>query len=292
MKPILPPWQSLLDIGVRVALAIVVGWVAQRLIFLLIGRIETWVVKSGDGGAYARHRARTLVGIFRNMTTVLIVVVVVSFIIGVMGWDIRPLLAGAGLISVVVGFGAQTLVRDIISGIFIIAEDQFAVGDVVEVNGQPATVEGLSVRSSTLRDFQGRLYFVPNGEMKVVVNYSRGWHRLAVDVPIALDEDVERALATCERVAAAMNNDAAWRARLLDPVEVFGIENLTGAEMQVRMVVRSRPGPDSAEAARELRRRVLAALAQAGVRLAVPREITIQPLAGSPAPASLATERS
>jgi small conductance mechanosensitive channel len=297
MKPILPTAEAMLDIAVRVALAIVIGWLAQRLIFLLIGRIETWVVKSGDGGAYAHHRARTLVEILRNVTTVVIVVVVISFSIEVIGWDIRPLLAGAGLLGVVVGFGAQTLVRDLIAGIFILAEDQFAVGDVIEVNGQAATVERLSVRSSTLRDFQGRLYFVPNGEIKIVINHSRGWHRLAIDVPVGTDQDVERALAACEKVAATMNDDAAWRDRLLDPVDVFGVEHLSGAEVQIRLVVRARPGPDAAEAARELRRRILMALAAANVRLAIQRDITIHPVReagavspstpGAPPPASV-----
>jgi small conductance mechanosensitive channel len=278
IKPLLPAAEDLLDITVRVALAILLGWVAQRLAFLLIGRIEAWAARTGKAGAQAQHRAQTLVQILRNVTTTIIVIVVVARVIDVIGWDVRPLLAGAGLIGVVLGFGAQTLVRDIIAGIFILAEDQFVVGDVIEVNGRAATVEALSVRSTTLRDFNGRLYYVPNGEMKIVVNHSRGWHRLAVDVPIAADQDVERALDVCEKVADALNNDAAWRTRLLDPVEVWGIETLGVNEAQTRLVVRANPGPDASEAARELRRRILAAFASARLRVAARRDITIQPV--------------
>jgi small conductance mechanosensitive channel len=214
---------------------------------------------------------------------------VVIYSLAVLGWDVRPLLAGAGILGVALGFGAQTLVRDIIAGIFVLAEDQFSVGDLIEVNGKAATVEALTVRSTTLRDFNGHLHFVPNGEMKIVINRSRGWSRLAVDVPIAADQDVERALQECERVAAAMNNDTTWRGRLLDPVEVWGVEGLTGAEALVRLVVRARPGPDAPEVARELRRRIVRGMTAANVRMSTLRDITIRP-GPAPAPAAGPTE--
>jgi small conductance mechanosensitive channel len=213
---------------------------------------------------------------------VLVAGAVIIHSLAVLGWDVRPLLAGAGILGVALGFGAQTLVRDVIAGIFILAEDQFAVGDLIEVNGKAATVELLTVRSTTLRDFNGHLHFVPNGELKIVVNRSRGWSRLAVDVPIAADQDVERGLDVCEKVAKTMNDDAAWRPRLLDPVEVWGVEGLTGAEALVRLVVRARPGADAPEAARELRRRIVQGLATARVRMAQ-RDISIHPVPGGTA---------
>ena len=193
-----------------------------------------------------------------------------------LGWDVRPLLAGAGILGVALGFGAQTLVRDVIAGVFILAEDQFAVGDLIEVNGRPATVEVITVRSTTLRDFNGHLYFVPNGEMRIVVNRSRGWARLAVDVAVPPDEDIERALAACEKVAESVNRDPAWRGRLLDPVQMWGIEGLSGIEAQIRLVVRAEPGPGAPETARELRRRIMLAFADARLRLGQ-REVTIHP---------------
>jgi small conductance mechanosensitive channel len=197
--------------------------------------------------------------------------------LAVLGWDVGPLLAGAGIVGVALGFGVQWLVRDVIAGVFILAEDQFSVGDLIEVNGRPATVETLTVRSTTLRDFNGHLHFVPNGEMKIVVNRSRGWSRLAVDVPVPADQDIERALDVCEKVAQAMNNDAAWRSRLLDPIEVWGVEGLSSTEARIRLVVRAQPGPDAPEAARELLRRIVRGFAGANIRLAPQREITIQP---------------
>jgi small conductance mechanosensitive channel len=104
------------------------------------------------------------------------------------------LLAGAGIVGLAVGFGAQTLVRDVIAGVFILLENQFAVGDIIEIAGKPATVEAVTVRSTTLRDYNGYVHFVPNGEMKIVTNRSRGWNRVFIDVVVAGDQDADRAL--------------------------------------------------------------------------------------------------
>lgn len=279
-QPILPEGENLLAAAARIGLTLVVGFLVQRLLFLLVGRTESWVIGAGKGEAHAQQRARTLGQIFRNIITVMVAGAVIIHSLTVLGWDVGPLLAGAGILGVALGFGAQTLVRDLIAGIFILVEDQFAVGDLIEVNGRAARVEELTVRSTTLRDFNGHLHFVPNGEMKIVVNRSRGWSRLAVDVPVAPDQDVERALDVCEKVAVDMNNDAAWRSRLLDPIEVWGLEAFTGGEAVVRLVVRAKPGRDAPEAARELRRRILRGFAARQVRMAAQREISIHPVSG------------
>ena len=282
LTPLLPEGEKLLDSAVRIALAIGFGFVVQRLLFLLVGRVEAFIVRAGRGSAQAGQRARTLGQILRNLCTVTVMGAVIIRSLAVLGWDVRPLLAGAGILGVALGFGAQTLVRDVIAGVFILAEDQYAVGDLVEVNGRPATVEVITVRSTTLRDFNGHLYFVPNGEMRIVVNRSRGWARLAVDVAVPPDEDVERALATCEKVAESVNRDSAWRGRLLDPVQVWGVEGLSGTEAQIRLVVRAEPGPGAPETARELRRRIVRAFADTRLRLGQ-REVTIHPHPAPPA---------
>ena len=275
LQPLLPETERLVDIGLRVGLAIVAGFLFQRLLFLVVGRGEKWIVRVGRGSEHARQRSRTVGSIFRSLVTGLVAGAVVIYILEVMGWDVRPLLGGAAVLGVALGFGAQTLVRDVIAGVFILAEDQFGVGDLIEVNGLAGTVEGLTVRSTTLRDFHGYLHFVPNGEMKVVVNRSRGWNRVAVDVPIAADENVDSALDVCRRVAAALSSEPGWRPRLLDEIQVWGVEALGGQEVQIRLVVRATPGPNAHEAARELRRRLHRALVEAGLRLGLQREIGI-----------------
>ena len=274
---LIPETERLLDIGLRLGIAIVFGFLVQRVLFLIVGRSEGWIERVGHGSALAKKRSKTIGQIFRSLITVIVVGGVVLYGLSVLGWDVRPLLATAGIAGVALGFGAQSLVRDVIAGIFIIAEDQFGVGDLIEINGKAATVEALTVRCATLRDFNGFLHFVPNGEMKIVVNRSRGWNRLAVDVPIGHDEDLERALEVCRRVAAAMSAEAAWRGKLLDDVQVWGVDSLSPTEMLIRLVVRAEPGPDVHEAARELRRRLHGALAENEVRLTAQREILISP---------------
>ena len=272
---LIPEGEKLTDMGVRVGIALVLAFLAQRALFLLVRRGQVLIERVGHGHDRARQRARTIGQIFRHLVTVVVGVTAAVYVLSVLGWDVRPLLAGAGILGVALGFGAQTLVRDVIAGVFILAEDQFGVGDLIEVNGKAATVEALTVRCTTLRDFNGFVHFVPNGEMKTVVNRSRGWNRLAVDVPIAADEDVDRALELCRGAAAAMNAEPAWKARLLDDIVVWGVEQMGSQELQVRIVVRAEPGSDSHEAARELRRRVQRALVQAGLRTTLQREIGI-----------------
>jgi len=288
-RSMFPEGEELIAMGVRVALAIALGFVIQRLLFLLVSRIEHWIRKLGQQSPHAKQRALTLGSMLRNLVTALVVGGVLIRILAILGWNVQPLLAGAGILGVALGFGAQSLVRDVIAGVFIIVEDQFGVGDLVEFQGRIATVEDLTVRSATLRDFNGHQVFVPNGELRIVVNRSRGWSRLAVDVPVPAGQDVDRALQLCSQVADAMNADPEWRERLLDDIDVWGVETMGPADAVIRLVVRAQPGPHAPEVARELRRRVAQALTAAGIRTAPtlgpapPIESpTLQPLTSRP----------
>jgi moderate conductance mechanosensitive channel len=285
---LLPESETLLDIGVRAGLALVFGFLIQRLLFLVVGRGQKWIERVGSGSPHARQRAKTVGQILKNLITTVVVVGVLLYVLEVMGWDVRPLLATAGIAGVALGFGAQTLVRDVIAGIFILFEDQFGVGDLIEVNGKAATVEALTVRCTTLRDFHGYLHFIPNGEMKVVVNRSRGWNRLAVDVPVAPDENADLALDLCRRVAGAMNAEPEWRARMLDDLQVWGLESLGSQELSIRLVVRAVPGSDAHEVARELRRRLHRAMIENGLRLGLHRDIGIGTMAPHESPTTAA----
>jgi small conductance mechanosensitive channel len=285
--PVLPATEELLEMAARIGLTLVGGFIVLQLLFLLVRRMESWIKRLGHNSEQSKRRAATVGSIVRNLIIGVIAGGVIIHCLEVVGWDVKPLLAGAGVAGVALGFGAQTLVRDIIAGIFIIAQDQFGVGDLIEANGRIGTVEELSPRSTTLRDFNGYLVFVPNGEMRVVVNRSRGWNRVAVDVPVASGDNLDRALEQCRAVATAMNADAQWRERLLDPIDVWGVESLGPSEAQIRLVVRASPGGDAPEVARELRRRLHAALATAGVRTTLPREAPAPVPSRSPEPVAL-----
>lgn len=272
---LLPNTEQLFGLGMRLAMTLLVAFLIQRLAFLAVGRFERFLVKAGDRSEHGAQRAETLTQTLRGLITVLVAGGAIIHALDLFGWDVKPLLAGAGVLGIALGFGAQTLVRDTISGAFILAEDQFAVGDLIEINGKPATVEAMNLRYTRLRDFNGFVHFVPNGEMKIVTNRSRGWQRMAVDVPVAADQDVERAVEVCRRVVEDVNADPVWRSRLMDPIELWGLESLTTSEALIRMVIRAKPGPDAPETSRMLRQRVHKALGEAGIRFGASREIML-----------------
>ena len=282
LRSLLPPTERLGEIGVRLAVTAIVALAIVRLLFLIASRIERFIERAGGGGPSAQ-RARTLGGIMRSVITFLIGAAACIHGLEILGWDVGPLLAGAGVVGVAVGFGAQTLIRDVIAGMFILAEDQFGVGDVVEIGGSPATVEEIAVRATRLRDGNGYVHFVPNGEIRTVTNRSRGWNRAIADVTIAPDENADRALEICREVVTGFNADQVWRERLLDPAEVWGIESLTGDGVSVRVSARTRPGADSAQVARELRRRLHRALLEAGIEWAPRRDLRARPGESPPA---------
>jgi moderate conductance mechanosensitive channel len=263
-RNLLPDGERLAEMGIRLLFTLAAALLLWQLSLLLIGRVERWLSTNIRHDAQREQRARTLGSIFRNLAAVIVFSGAAIHGLEVLGWNVGPILAGAGILGVALGFGAQTLVRDLIAGLSILVENQFAVGDVIDINGSPATVEALSLRRTQLRDFNGYVLFVPNGEMKIVINRSRGWNRVVVDVPVDVNEDIDRVLAACRQAADSMNRDPAWADRLLEPVQVWGVEALAGHEAIVRLVVRGRPGGDVAQAARELRRRIHLAFVQAG----------------------------
>ena len=184
----------------------------------------------------------------------------------ILGWNVMPLLVGASIMGAALGFGAQFLVRDVIAGTFIFIEDQFLVGDTIEVNGQAATVEAVTLRSTRLRDFNGRELHVPNGEMKIVINHSRGWNRAVVDLPVAPGQDLDHVLSVTASVVSHLNDDSAWRDLLVDPFVVMGFERVGAEGALLRVVARARPGGDAARLAREARLRLLQRWQDEGIR--------------------------
>jgi small conductance mechanosensitive channel len=263
MGSVLPSPERLWDIGLRIGLALIFAFLTQRLLFLVWRRVAKFLVRSAEDERVAEQRVRTLTHVIRNSITIGVAVFAIIYVLELLGWDVKPLLAGAGIVGVALGFGAQSLVRDSIAGVFILSENQFGVGDLVEINGRVATVEAIRLRATRLRDFQGYVYFVPNGEFKTVVNRSRGWNRLAVDVRVNAGQDLDRALEICREAARGLSADPAWQDRLLESVQVLGIERL-GADATIRLAVRAKAGGHAADAARELRRRLHDVLTEAG----------------------------
>jgi small conductance mechanosensitive channel len=203
-------------------------------------------------------------------------VVVVAFLMALdkLGLDIGPAIAGLGVVGIAVGFGAQSLVRDYFNGVLILIENQFSIGDVVTVAGVTGTVEDLTLRRTTLRDLDGVLHTVPNGEIKVAANRTRTWARINQDVTIAHGTDLEQAITVVDGLGQEMAADPLWKRRLLEPPRVERVEAIVeyGVTLKILGSVRA---VDQWAAAGELRRRLLEAFAKHGIEIPRPQRVIL-----------------
>jgi moderate conductance mechanosensitive channel len=260
------------------------AWVAMRLIRLAARRIET-LVDDGDPTVTTLREKRgiTIAQLLRTVggTTVVAGGVLLTLNLFV---EIGPLLAGAGILGLAISFGAQSLVKDFISGFFVLFEDQFVVGDVIEAAGKSGVVERMTLRVVVLRDVQGTLHIIPNGEIKVVSNKTRGWSRAVVDVGVAYDADIDHALDVLRDEAARFSADPSWKGRLEGPVDVPGVESLGDSAVVIRLLARTQPGSQW-EVARELRRRLKKRLDAEGLEIPFPQRKVHVKVEGVQAPA-------
>ncbi|MDH7486799.1 MAG: mechanosensitive ion channel family protein [Anaerolineae bacterium] len=253
--------------GLRILLIAVVTALVLRLLRLLARQIPRWIRRRDEveAGEWAQ-RAETLRVAVVGTVTVIILIVATLMILYELGLDIRPLLTSMGLVGLALSLGAQTLVRDVISGLFILIEGQFAIGDAIQTGSLSGTVERMTLRTTYLRGPEGELHIIPNGEIRTVSNLSRTWSRAVVDVPLPVEEDASRALEVLERVGQELAAAPQFSPLLLEAPVVTGIENLDGWTMRLRIMVKTLPGQHW-EVMRELRRRVSEAFQREGIRL-------------------------
>jgi len=212
------------------------------------------------------QQTRTLAGILYSGGTTIIVIVAILTALPEFGFNITPVAAAAGLASLAIGFGAQHIVRDFINGFFTVLEDQYVVGDVVRIGDVVGRVEHLTLRRTVVRDPQGALVTIPNGEITKVANLSRDWGQLFLDAIIAGDQPLDEALNALEAVASEFRADPSWSPMLLDGPRVLGVESLAPNGTTVRLQVRTAPTRQD-DVARELRRRIQIELAGRGIQL-------------------------
>jgi small conductance mechanosensitive channel len=263
--------------GLRIAIIALACLVGVRLAWGIIARVERAVAAHARGAHDDEHhakRARTIGRALRGAVGGAIVFLGVALGLREVRVDIGPILAGAGVAGLAIGFGAQTLVRDVIAGLFILSEDQFAVGDVIAGAGVAGAVEDMNLRTTSLRDQNGDLHVIPNGEFKVITNMSREFHAVLLDVGIAYSEEVDRVLNVLRREVTALANDPAVAPLLHAPVDVQGVEAFHDLDYVVRVNARCEP-----RAQREVRRAVATAVLRAfqreGIRMRTPPGATV-----------------
>jgi moderate conductance mechanosensitive channel len=243
--------------GIRIAAIVVIALILNRLLRSLTRRL---IPAAGtDGlGRIARMReqhVKALAGLLYSAGTAVIVIGAILTALPEFGFNVTPIAAAAGLASLAIGFGAQHLVRDLINGFFIIVEDQFAVGESVRIGTVIGRVEYLTLRRTVVRDIQGAVVTIPNGEIAQVSNLSRDWGQVFVDISIPQEASSDVALAALERVCAELRSDASWSPVLVDGPRALGVESFGPAGATLRLQLRTVPGRQD-DAARELRRRI------------------------------------
>src|SRR4051794_17867660 len=285
-----------LRIALIVVLAVVLRMIVNRGIRRLTDRTATGAVpgvlrpwrrrgrRADDVGAETiaarrSQRAAAIGSVLRSFSSFVVLGIAVVMVLGELGVNLAPILASAGVIGVALGFGAQNLVKDFIAGIGIILEDQYGVGDVVDLGEASGTVEAVGLRITRLRDAHGVVWYVRNGEVLRVGNKSQGYAQVVIDMPVAHDTDLERCRSVMQEVADQMYGEEEWAEVLLAPPESLGVESITAEGVTLRLQVRT-TNADQWRVGRELRQRLQERLVGEGLRRPPP------PLAAGATPRS------
>lgn len=258
--------------GLTILLILVVAVIAYYLVGILTRSISRRIQALDDVEDSERdRRTKTIFRVIHSTGTVIIVTTALMMILTELGVAITPVLASVGFVGLALGLGAQTLVKDMIAGLFILIENQYTVGDVVEIGGITGNVEKMTLRATELRDLYGTVHVIPNGEIRIVANKSRDWSRAIVDVGVTYEEDVDTAVQTLQEIGEAMSADESMALLLQEPAMVTGIEGLDQWAVRLRIMVKTLPNAQF-EVQRYLRRQIRLVFAEKGIDLAFPRQ--------------------
>lgn len=266
---------------VRILVILAIAKLLIRAGHRLVGRLERRLLDEDTVAGRGTSRARTLAEVSRSVLNVVIWTFAFLQILGVLQINLGPLIAGAGIAGVALGFGAQSLVRDFLTGFFVLLEDQYAVGDFIEIGNAKGTVERFNLRVTSLRATDGTLHHVSNGEIKMVGNSSAGWTKAIVDVTVEFDEDLDKVERALTRAADELKDLPGVGPLVLGPAELLGVETIADGNLVMRVAIKTAPG-QRMTVARAFRARVKKVFAEEGISVPTPHSILIQ----QPPPAS------
>ena len=272
---------ALIAVAVILVLVLVVSWIWRRFVrrttsTFTKSAVTRYVAADKESErdrdmAIARYRARAAAvsGMLTSVGTFVIAAVALLFALSALGVNVAPLLASAGIAGIAIGFGAQTIVRDFLSGVFMILENQYGVGDVVMINGVNGTVEDVGLRITTVRDFDGTIWYVTNGSVAELGNQSQGWSVAVVDIPVAHGADLEQAKQVLASTVEALQHDADWENKIMPDHPVIGVESVTALSVTIRVRLHT-VHEQQIGVGRELRARAVKALEAAGLSMPQP----------------------
>ena len=287
---------KLIDIGVdfakaslRIVLIIIAAYVGLRLLRLAFNRLETLLIRAAATAEVipgaATKRIRTLMSVMWTIVAGLVWFVAVLTTLGQMGVNVTPVLAGAGIVGLAIGFGAQNLVKDLVNGFFLILENQVRVGDVAIINGTGGLVEAISFRTIVLRDEAAVVHVFPNGAVTTLSNMTKDWSAYIISVNVAYKEDPDRVVDVMRRVAEEMYAEPKYRSAMLEPIEIFGVDGFTELAFTIKARLKTQP-LQQFTIGREYRRRLKKAFDAEGIEMPLSQRMlrTVEPSQPASAP--------
>lgn len=268
-------WDQIIATSIRIVLILAIAWVVMHIIRKLLARLEQHLLKrgktEGEPPTEAAKRVETIIRLIRQATLIALWVTVGLIILRQIGVDIGPILASAGILGLAVGFGAQNLVRDVISGFFFILENQVRVGDVAVVNGTGGLVEKVNFRTLVLRDLGGTVHIFPNGTVATLSNLTNEWSAYVFDIGVAYKENTDQVIAVMEKVGKEMKNDPVLGPFMLEVPEIFGVDKFDSSAVVIKGRIRTKPIRQW-QVGREYLRRIKLAFDEQGIEIPFPHQ--------------------
>lgn len=266
--------QWFMYIAPSIILLIILLFISLKLLGVLIGRLKKILINRATKNENvntleATKRINTLLGILKGVGKIIIWSVFIMILLKKLGIDIGPILAGAGILGLAVGFGAQELVRDFISGFFILLENQVRAGDVAIINGTGGLVEKIELRTMTLRDFSGVVHVFQNGKINSLANMTKEWSAIVFDIGVAYKEDVEEVIKVMQEVGEKMVNEDGYKEVISEPLEIFGLDKFDDSAIIIKARLKTTPG-EQWRLGREYRKRLKKAFDEKGIEIPFP----------------------
>ncbi|MBU0485673.1 MAG: mechanosensitive ion channel family protein [Proteobacteria bacterium] len=268
-------WETIIVGGFRVFLVLLGGWVVMKIIHKFLVRLTARLLEQGRIGdeppSESAKRVETIVRLIRQAAFIALWLTVFLIVLREFGFEVGPILASAGIVGVAIGFGAQNLVRDVISGFFIILENQIRVGDVAIINGTGGLVEKINFRTTVLRDVAGVVHVFPNGTISTLSNLTNDWSAYVFDIGVAYKENTDQVVAVMEKVGAELGRDEIYGPLMLELPEIFGVDKLDNSAVVIKGRIRTKPIRQW-QVGREFLRRVKLAFDEHGIEIPFPHQ--------------------
>jgi small conductance mechanosensitive channel len=266
------PW--LIDHGIKIAVIIVLAFILNRILQRIVVRTVRATVKSDENTSPEAEKKRedTLIRIFSGALNILILLIAIMMVLGEAGVEVGPLIAGAGIVGLAVGFGGQYLIRDIITGLFLMLENQYRIGDVVTIEGFSGAVQDISLRKTTLRDLNGTVHHIPHGSITKVSNQSKDFARVNMDIGVGYNTDIRHLEAVINKTGNDLAADPAYSEAIISPPKFIRINEFADSAIIVKILGDTKPLMQW-EVAGELRRRLKEAFDREGIEIPFPQRV-------------------